>query len=101
MPRTTTLQIEANEKPRRIVERVRGVLPRAVVSISPESHLPEVLKVFTHAVSVFGDVSIAERWLQERNRVLGGKKPIDLLRTQDGCDRVDEILTHIEHGVYS
>ena len=58
-------------------------------------------KVLSYAVQVFGNQDTAQQWLNRENPMLGNKKPIDLLNTDQGCGLVLDILGRIEEGVYS
>ncbi len=50
---------------------------------------------------VFGSREKAEIWLKEPNRALGMQTPLDLLDTDEGAKRVEDVLIRIEHGVFS
>jgi len=50
---------------------------------------------------VLEDMGKAYRWLREPNEALGGKKPLELIRTDLGTRMVEDVLTRIEYGVYS
>lgn len=52
-------------------------------------------KVVAYAVQVFGSQDVANTWLNSYNDILGNK-PIDLLSTEQGCNRVNNILANIE-----
>jgi putative toxin-antitoxin system antitoxin component (TIGR02293 family) len=58
-------------------------------------------RVYAHATEVFETEDDAKAWLKESNRALGGKRPLDLLDTDIGVQKVDAVLTRIQHGVYS
>jgi uncharacterized protein (DUF2384 family) len=60
---------------------------------------PTVREVRSHAEHVFGNSQSAKRWLERPHHLLKGAAPAQLLADADGRERVDEILTHIEHGV--
>ena len=64
---------------------------------------PEAVRalVLTQASEILGGEEKAWQWLQKPNRVLGGKRPIELLDSADGAGQVEEALGRIEHGVYS
>lgn len=57
--------------------------------------------VFARAHRVFGNREKANRWMTRKHASLGGKRPIDLLRTSTGAELVREVLVRIEHGVYA
>ncbi|WP_019627835.1 MbcA/ParS/Xre antitoxin family protein [Thioalkalivibrio sp. AKL10] len=52
------------------------------------------------AAVIFEDPEKADRWMRTRNRVLEAA-PIDLLKTDEGADRVETVLHRIERGVFS
>lgn len=58
-------------------------------------------KVFRRCLEVFGDREIAMRWLESPNLALGTRRPIDLLSAPEGIKQVLDVLTRIEHGVFS
>jgi uncharacterized protein (DUF2384 family) len=53
------------------------------------------------AEAVFGNWEQAARWLTSELQALGGKRPLDLLDTVSGTERVRYVLNCIEHGIYS
>ena len=58
-------------------------------------------RVYAHATEVFETEEDATGWLKDPNRALGGSRPIDMLDTDLGVQKVDAVLTRIQHGVYS
>src|SRR5262245_39930978 len=58
-------------------------------------------RVYAHATEVFETEEDARDWLKDSNRDLGGQRPLDLLDTDIGVQKVDAVLTRIQHGVYS
>ena len=58
-------------------------------------------RVYAHASQVFEDEDEAAGWFKDPNVALGGKRPLELLDTDIGTQRVDALLTRIRHGVYS
>lgn len=53
------------------------------------------------ATEVFGGREQAERWMSEEAMGLDGARPIDLLRTVQGAELVNEFLGRLEYGVYN
>jgi putative toxin-antitoxin system antitoxin component (TIGR02293 family) len=53
------------------------------------------------ASAVFGGREAAERWMSKPAMGLDGARPIDLLRTLQGAELVNEFLGRLEHGVYN
>jgi putative toxin-antitoxin system antitoxin component (TIGR02293 family) len=58
-------------------------------------------RVFAHASEVFKTEEDATGWFKDGIPALNGKRPLDLLDTDIGAQRVDAVLTRIQHGVYS
>ena len=52
-------------------------------------------------IEVFGARHAAELWLVEPAMGLDGERPIDLLRTQQGAELVNEFLDRLAYGVYN
>jgi putative toxin-antitoxin system antitoxin component (TIGR02293 family) len=48
-----------------------------------------------------GDRANVDEWLNRRIPALGGRRPIDLMATAEGCKLVLDTLGRIEHGVYA
>ncbi|MFN7923069.1 MAG: MbcA/ParS/Xre antitoxin family protein [Bryobacteraceae bacterium] len=57
--------------------------------------------MITHAVDVFGDEDKAAHWLATPLALLDGRAPADLLRDPAGIERIEQILTRIEHNIPS
>ena len=58
-------------------------------------------RVVALANEVLGAEDKAARWMVAPNRALGGQRPFDLLDTEVGIRRVEEILYAIAYGMYS
>jgi putative toxin-antitoxin system antitoxin component (TIGR02293 family) len=67
------------------------------VHSEPESRLPSIIE---RATEVIGDRQEAMRWLGTPVRGLDYATPISLLATDEGTQRVNDILGQIEHGVW-
>jgi putative toxin-antitoxin system antitoxin component (TIGR02293 family) len=52
-------------------------------------------------VGVFGDEHKASPWLSTPLPLLENRAPSELLNSEEGIQRVDEILTRIEHNIFS
>jgi putative toxin-antitoxin system antitoxin component (TIGR02293 family) len=52
------------------------------------------------AQRVFGNAEAARKWLLTANPALANEVPLRLLRTGNGAEVVENVLIHIEHGVY-
>lgn len=53
------------------------------------------------AGDVLDGVENAKIWLTQVNVCLDGKRPIDLIGTEEGKAAVIELLGRIEHGIFS
>jgi putative toxin-antitoxin system antitoxin component (TIGR02293 family) len=58
-----------------------------------------VLAVFEHAKEAFEDPSLAAQWIKRPLAGLDYMRPLDVLDTQPGYDRVQAILLRLETGV--
>ncbi|MCG8023517.1 MAG: DUF2384 domain-containing protein [Candidatus Thiodiazotropha endolucinida] len=92
-----------------ILLNIIGMSPRTYARRKESNHtltsiesdrLYRLAKIESHAETVFGDQATANDWLQSYNRALGFT-PLEMLDTEAGTDRVERVLTRIEHGVYS
>jgi uncharacterized protein (DUF2384 family) len=86
------------------VLKVLGV-SRTKMSRNPEMDVEildragSALKVFARVAAMVGEES-ASRWFSKGNRHLGGQRPLDLLATHLGRDRVEDVITALEDGVF-
>lgn len=84
--------------------KVLGV-SRTKVSRNPEMNVEildragSALKLFARVTSMIGEEAAA-RWLNKTNRHLGGKRPLDLLTSHLGRERVEELITALEDGTF-
>jgi len=60
-----------------------------------------LFRLFDRAVEVFADEERAARWFSSRPKALGGKTPLEFMRTEPGARLVEDVLGRIEHGVFS
>ena len=51
------------------------------------------------AEETFGDPTKAAAWLKRPTRALDGKAPLDLLDTEIGAGKVEQLLTRIAYGI--
>jgi len=58
-------------------------------------------ETLAQAAEVFGGREDAERWMSGEVMGLDGARPIDLMRTVQGTELVNEFLARLEHGVYT
>lgn len=67
-------------------------MPKLTESINP---------IFLKAEKIFGSHEKAALWFEKPNHNLNGNSPLKLLSSKSGTEQVTDILTRIEHGVYS
>ncbi len=56
-------------------------------------------KIFANAIDVFGGEEEAREWLHIPQTGLGGRVPLDMMRTEAGAQEVEDLLGRIEYGV--
>ena len=57
------------------------------------------LRVWSLACDVFGTVDKARAWMGRSTLQLDGRRPAELLDTDEGARLVEELLGRIEHGI--
>jgi putative toxin-antitoxin system antitoxin component (TIGR02293 family) len=57
--------------------------------------------LMAHALDTFGDKTKALSWLASPNPALDNAQPLELLGLPGGTERVEEVLTRIDYGIYS
>lgn len=71
----------------------------ARAAVSPSDRVFRAAEVMALAKEVFGgDEDAAREWLRVEQFGLGGKVPLDMLRTNLGAHLVEEELKRIQHG---
>lgn len=85
-----------------------GALPERTLSHSRRSgrfspaqsnRVVRLLRVWQQAKTAFGAAEKARTWLERPTRALGGRRPAELLDTDEGARLVEELLGRIEHGI--
>jgi putative toxin-antitoxin system antitoxin component (TIGR02293 family) len=85
----------STESLRRLAKRADDPMPASVASKA--WCFAEIL---AKATAVCGDRELAELWMSDAAIGLGGQRPIEMLRTFQGAELVDEFLTRLAFGVY-
>ncbi len=89
----------------RLLETTAGNLNRfyrrKALNQSQSEGLLDILRVFSKAISVFGDADRAREWLNSAVPALGGQSPIELCDTFAGRDMVQGALRKIEYGEFA
>jgi putative toxin-antitoxin system antitoxin component (TIGR02293 family) len=63
--------------------------------------LARLVRVFDQAVSVFGDVEQARKWLNKPKKRFDERTPLQMLRTDFGGRMVEEMLGQIDEGMFA
>lgn len=71
------------------------------LTLEESDRLSRIARITAKAVETFGSQSAGVEWLRKSNGGLGGSAPLKLLRSGEGAILVEEILTRIDHGVYT
>lgn len=77
----------------------RQDIPRLPVPVSDRIY--RFARLFALAEQVLEDKVAAREWLHDGQIGLGGRTPIDMMRTEAGAREVESLLVRIEHGVLS
>ena len=75
--------------------------PQVAMPIHLASKAWVLAEVLAKASCVFGGFEAAQSWLTEPAVGLNRQRPIDLLRTIQGAEVVDDFLVRLEYGVYT
>lgn len=85
-------------KPRTFIRRREGG------SLQPDEsdRLLRASRLFGKAIELFeGDVEAARHWLSTPQTALGRVAPLTLARTEVGAREVENLISRLEHGVFS
>lgn len=53
------------------------------------------------ARKLFGSDDAVREWLYSEAQALGFQKPVDAMRSEEGLQKVRELLGRIEYGIYT
>lgn len=72
-------------------------------SLSPDESdkLARLIRIFDQAVSVFGDIDQARKWLNGPKKRFEERTPLQMLRTDLGGRMVEEMLGQIDEGMFA
>ncbi len=72
-----------------------------ILNKSESDRLYRLARVAAMAEEIFGSPAAASAWFKEKIPALGGVAPWSILDTDEGAQRVTELLGRIDYGVYS
>ncbi|QDQ82133.1 DUF2384 domain-containing protein [Paraburkholderia megapolitana] len=78
---------------------LRKISKEERLSGAESDRVARVLYVLEEATQVFEDDALAAEWLQRPHAELGGLRPLEVLDSQPGYDRVRDLLMRITFGV--
>ena len=95
--------------PEKEFAKIAGTSCRTISRLKNDQPIPDhaaevtlsVVRTFRKAEEVFGSEEKAVLWLKRPNVALEGNSPLFLLNTRFGSEEVMDVLSRIEHGVYS
>lgn len=61
----------------------------------------EFAKIWALAINVFGDEASAKKWFISPVKVLGDRKPIEVITSPEGMEMVSDLLNRIARGVFT
>lgn len=71
------------------------------LSASAGDRLYRLIRIYSFAREVFEEVKASRDWLHQPQVGLGGRIPLDFIRTDAGAREVEDLLGRIEYGVIS
>lgn len=77
----------------------RKIAHNECLNTSEADRAARVLLIFSQANETFDSPELAAQWLQHAHAELGDTRPIDMLDTQSGYDRVRDILARLAYGI--
>jgi len=91
------------------VTAVLGAAPRTLARrksqqrLSPieSDRLYRLARIWQMTADTLGTEEKARAWLVRGNRALGGATPLSMLDTEIGARQVEDVLNHINHGMYA
>jgi putative toxin-antitoxin system antitoxin component (TIGR02293 family) len=78
---------------------LRKISKEERLSGAESDRVARVLYMLEQATQVFEDDALAAQWLQRPHVELGGLRPLEVLDSQPGYDRVRDLLLRVTFGV--
>jgi uncharacterized protein (DUF2384 family) len=79
------------------ISAIKSQLETEILNYQAEIYLRQA-KIY--ALDVFGNKDTVQNWLTEKNPVLDGFTPAELLTSAAGLEQVIDLINAIRHGVY-
>jgi putative toxin-antitoxin system antitoxin component (TIGR02293 family) len=84
----------------RTFHRRKGTAEKPL-SLEQGSRAWKLAEVVSRAADILGSEDEARRWLVRPAMALDQRRPLDMLGTSAGEEMVDDLLTRMDHGVYT
>ena len=99
--RFVVIEVAGRESKSRIKKVIRTGSDESAVLPLPDS--VRKAEIIMHATEALDGKANAMHWLQQPNRSLSGKSPLDVLTDglPDEAEKVDELLYGLEYGMYA
>ena len=94
----TRAEIDSLVIPLRTLERRRA--RREKLTVEESDRVMRLLRLFSHAESVYGSRERALGWLRHPRTRFGKRTALNLLKTDVGSRIVEEMLVQIDHGMF-
>lgn len=75
--------------------------PMRIMPVQLASLTWRFAEVLALAMHIMGTAESAQRWMVRPAAGLDGRRPIDMLRTVQGAEVVEDFLMRLEYGVYT
>jgi putative toxin-antitoxin system antitoxin component (TIGR02293 family) len=106
----TVLEKLADElsAPQKVVLLAVGIAPATLKRRREAGHLNKaesdrvyrIVSIYQQAIQLFeGNAQAAREWLEQPEKALGGRTPLDYLETEAGAKEVEDLIGRLEHGV--
>lgn len=92
-------EIYAIVAPRRTLDR--RIKNDELLTIAESDRVQRLERVMENAIRVFANADKANIWLRRPNRGMDRAIPINLLTSESGARKVENMLGAIEHGMFS
>lgn len=91
-------EIDAAIIPQRTLQHRRS--RREKLTVEESDRVLRVIRVLSHAETVYGSRERALAWLRKPHARLDGRAPLSLLKTDTGSRIVEELLVQIDEGMF-
>lgn len=75
----------------------RGHLDPIEAHIADEKYITSYVKAVNLMLSFFGEGAVL--WVQQERTAFAGRRPCEMLATEEGCQTIFTFLNRLEHGV--